>query len=342
MKPYARPSRSQPRKPSRWRKPLLWGLAALAVAAVLAFIVFIAAYFRADQPVEALAARWGQPPSTFVQVGGEDGARVHLRDTGPRDDPTPLLLIHGSASGLHTWDAWADALAQQRRVVMLDLPGFGLTGPVGDDNYGVARQVRLLTELMDVLGLRRVIVVGHGFGGALAWQLAYAHPERVSRMVLIAAEGYPTQPWQVPLEQRVMDTPPLNWLGLITRPRWLVQRSVAQQFANPQRVTDELVDRYVELPLRDGNRRAQLLRLEQNRYLAQSERIRALTLPTLILWGEQDRQAPSEQARWFERDIRGARAVILPGVGHLPQEEAPEAALAEVTMFLAGDPPDVP
>lgn len=337
MKPYARPSRSQPRKPSRWRRPLLWGLAGLVLAAMLGCAAFVAIYFRADQPVEALAARWGQPPSQFVQVGGEDGARVHVRDLGPRNDPTPLLLIHGSASGLHTWDAWSAALAQQRRVVMLDLPGFGLTGPVQDGNYAVTRQVRLLTDLMDVLGLRRVIVVGHGFGGELAWQLAYAHPERVSRMVLIAAQGYPTQPWQVPLEQRVMETPPLNWLGLITRPRWLVERSLAQQFANPQRVTPQMLDAYLELPLREGNRRAQLLRLEQNRYHAQSERIRTLTLPTLILWGEQDRQAPSEQARWFERDIRGARAVILPGVGHLPQEEAPDAALAEVMQFLAGE-----
>lgn len=336
MKPYARPSRSQPRKPSRWRKPLLWAVTALLAATLLTAVAWVAVSFRADQPVEALAQRWGQPPSQFVQAGG---ARVHVRDLGPRDDPTPLLLIHGSASGLTTWSAWTDALAQQHRVVLLDLPGYGLTGPFDDGNYTVARYVRFLTDLMDVMGLQRVIVVGHGFGGALAWQLAYAHPERVSRMVLIAAEGYPTQPWQVPLEQRVMDTPPLNWLGLITRPRWLVQRSVAQQFANPQRVTDELVDRYVELPLRDGNRRAQLLRLEQNRYLAQSERIRALTLPTLILWGEQDRQAPSEQARWFERDIRGSRAVILPGVGHLPQEEAPEAALAEVMQFLAGQAP---
>lgn len=339
MKPYARPSRSQPRKPPRWRKPLLWSLAGLAAAAVLGVVTFIVVFFRADQPVEALAARWGQPPSGFVQVGGEGGARVHVRDLGPRDDPTPLLLIHGSACGLHTWSAWAGALAQQRRVVMLDLPGFGLTGPLADGQYGVARQVRFLTEVMDVLGLRRVIVVGHGLGGELAWQLAYAHPDRVTRMALIAAQGYPTQPWQVPLEQRVMDTPPLSWLGRITRPRWLVERSLAQQFANPQRITPEQVDCHLELPLREGNRRAQLQRLAQNRFHAQSERIRTLTLPTLILWGEQDRQAPSEQARWFERDIRGARAVILPGVGHLPQEEAPEGALAELQQFLGGQAP---
>lgn len=79
-----------------------------------------------DRPVETLVARWALPPSDFIEVRGQV---VHLRDEGPRDDPLPLVLIHGTSASLHTWEGWVAALKGQRRIISFDLPGFGLTGP---------------------------------------------------------------------------------------------------------------------------------------------------------------------------------------------------------------------
>jgi len=79
-----------------------------------------------DRPVQSLVARWAQPPSDFIEVKGQI---VHLRDEGPRNDAAPLLLLHGTGASLHTWDGWAAALKARRRVIRIDLPGYGLTGP---------------------------------------------------------------------------------------------------------------------------------------------------------------------------------------------------------------------
>lgn len=86
----------------------------------------VAANWAPDKPLSVLAARWATPPSTFGQILG---MQVHLRDEGPRDDPTPIVLIHGTSASLHTWEGWVAALKDDRRVITFDLPGFGLTGP---------------------------------------------------------------------------------------------------------------------------------------------------------------------------------------------------------------------
>src|SRR5512137_513167 len=104
------------------RKAIL-GAAALFVAVAAGGLALT---WEPDRPVEALRARWAGPPSRFMDVEGQP---VHYRDEGPRDDPAPIVLLHGTSASLHTWDGWAAALRGERRVVRMDLPGFGLTGP---------------------------------------------------------------------------------------------------------------------------------------------------------------------------------------------------------------------
>ena len=88
----------------------------------------VAATWEPDRSVEELRERWAPPPSQFIEVGGQ---LVHLRDEGPRQDTTPIVLLHGTSASLHTWDGWVAELSQTRRVIRFDLPGFGLTGPAG-------------------------------------------------------------------------------------------------------------------------------------------------------------------------------------------------------------------
>jgi len=114
----------------------------LALVAVLG--VGTALSWAPDRPVETLTARWAPPPSQFVPL---QGMQVHLRDEGPRTDPQPIVLLHGTSASLHTWEGWVKALKAQRRVITLDLPGFGLTGPFGGHDYSMKRQVEVLIAI---------------------------------------------------------------------------------------------------------------------------------------------------------------------------------------------------
>src|ERR1700750_2084371 len=104
-------------------KTLFRALAVLFAIIVIGAATFAAANWHPDRPVADLALRWAPPPSQFVDVAG---MKVHLRDEGPRDDPSPVILIHGTGSSLHAWEGWVPALKEGRRIITFDLPGFGL------------------------------------------------------------------------------------------------------------------------------------------------------------------------------------------------------------------------
>jgi pimeloyl-ACP methyl ester carboxylesterase len=118
-------------------------------------------------------------------------------------------------------------------------------------------------------------------------------------------------------------------------PRGLIESSVRNVYGDPSRVTPELVDRYYELTLREGNRAALVQRFTQAPLGLHEERIRDLGVPTLILWGGRDGLIPLEYGALFNRDIEGSRLVVFDDLGHVPQEEDPARTVAAVKTFLA-------
>src|SRR5688572_15230131 len=129
--------------------------AGVLVAACVLAAGFAALNWAPDRPVSELAARWAQPPSTFIDVAG---MKVHLRDEGPQDDPTPVVLLHGTSASLHTWEGWTRALAGKRRVIRFDMPGFGLTGPALDNDYRIERYAGFVVAMLDRLGIDRCVL----------------------------------------------------------------------------------------------------------------------------------------------------------------------------------------
>ena len=292
-----------------------------------------------DRPVQTLVARWALPPSDFIEVKGQ---LVHLRDEGPRNDPAPLLLLHGTGASLHTWEGWAAALKGKRRVMRIDLPGFGLTGPFAGayahDDYRGDSYARFVLDLMDTLGLARVVIGGNSLGGEVAWRAVALAPQRFDKLILVDASGYAFAPDELPIGFRIARLPLLNRVGEYLLPRALVAASLRSVYGDPARVNDELVGRYFELTLREGNRRALGLRLQQLEMGAHTARIQTLQLPTLVLWGGRDRLIPPDNARRFVTDIRGARLAVFATLGHVPQEEDPAATVAAVIAFLENPP----
>jgi pimeloyl-ACP methyl ester carboxylesterase len=312
-------------------------LSAMVGLVALILVAVVATSWAPDRPVSELTARWAQPPSTFIDVAG---LRAHVRDEGPRDDPAPLVLLHGTSDSLHTWGGWTEVLSRERRVIRVDLPGFGLTGPAPDGDYRVERYVEFVSELLDALGVRRFVVVGNSFGGWVAWETALARPDRVAALVLVDSAGYPLESQSVPIGFRVARVPGLNRLMRSILPRGVVDSSVRNTYGDPSRVTEELVDRYYELTLREGNRAALAQRFAAGRWAEDPGRIRQLRLPTLVLWGERDRLIPLHYGEQFHRDIAGSELVVLPELGHVPQEEDPRATVAAVRGFLSRPAPD--
>jgi pimeloyl-ACP methyl ester carboxylesterase len=292
-----------------------------------------------DRAVSTLVARWAPPPSDFVEIKGQ---LVHLRDEGPREDPLPIVLIHGTSASLHTWEGWVKALKGQRRIISFDLPGFGLTGPFSGqyepgnekDKYSGDAYARFVVDLLDALKVDRAVLGGNSLGGEVAWRTAVLAPPRVAALVLVDAAGPPFVPQRLPLGFQLARIPVLNRVSEFALPRALVEESVRSVYGDPSKVTPELVDRYFELTLRDGNRQALRQRMEGLVPGEHAERIATLKQPTLILWGGRDKLIPPATAQLFQRQIAGSQLVLFPELGHVPQEEDPARSVQPVKAFL--------
>ncbi len=305
----------------------------LVLAGVLFFAVTgVLVSWAPDKPVEALQARWAAPPSRFIQV---DGMAVHLRDEGPADDPLPLVLLHGTSDSLHTWDGWSAVLSRQRRVIRFDLPGFGLTGPDPGNDYSIARYVRFVNAVLDQLGVQRCVLAGNSLGGQIAWATALAAPQRVQQLVLVDAGGYAFTPAEVPLAFRLARSKAGRAVFEHLLPRGLVLSSVRNVYGDPSKVTAELVDRYYDMALRAGNRKALGLRMDATA-AGNAQDIQSVSMPTLILWGGQDRLIPPQWGRQFARDIKNATLVEFDELGHVPHQEDPQRTVMALQRFLGG------
>lgn len=318
-------------------KWVLRGLAALVAVLVIAFLIFR----TPDTNAAEMRAKYGAPPSQFVKIGG--GVTVHLRDEGPRDAPA-IVLLHGSNADLHTWEPWAAALKGQYRVIRFDQVGHGLTGPDPQHDYGRANYVADILEVADKLGLEQFILGGNSMGGKHALAFAVAHPERVKGLVLVDASGGPMLESAATKDEEedtgnigftIAQTPGINLLVEQITPRSLIKQSLEQSVSVKSVVTEAAVDRYWELLRYPGNRRATLKRFSQPYDPLTAAEIAAVTTPTLILWGEEDRLIPVEAGRWLAKTMPNAALVTYPRIGHLPQEEAVEATLADLQPWLA-------
>lgn len=311
-------------------KYLLRGLLVLVLTVCLFFVAGVLASWAPDRSVEQLAPRWAPTPSAWLEV---DGMRVHYRDEGPRDDPHPIVLLHGTSASLHTWDGWAAELKGRRRVIRFDLPGFGLTGPHPANDYTMAAYVQFVTRMVDGLGVQTFVLAGNSLGGQIAWATALALPQRVSQLVLVDAAGYPLVSQSVPIGFQIARLPGLRTLMEYVLPRAVILSSLRNVYGDPSKVTPELVDRYYELTLRAGNRAALAYRFQQA-LSGDTGPLKTLKMPTLVLWGAQDHLIPLDNAQQFVRDIPHARLVVFDDLGHVPHEEDPQRTVDALRSFL--------
>ena len=293
--------------------------------------LFVKMHSVNDIPVEQLTSKWMYKTSTFVDV---NGLRVHVSDEGTNNSAVPIVLIHGTGASLHTWDGWVSELKNERRVIRFDLPGFGLTGPEPDNNYTIEQYTNYVVGILDSLGVSEAIIAGNSLGGYIAWATAVRYPNRVSKLVLVDASGYPYEAESVPIAFKLSQNKLAKLLLKNFIPKFVIRSSVENVFGNPALVTDYLVDRYCELTLREGNRAAIKERFVQTQPGELRKSLPKLTIPTLILWGAKDKLIPLKLGKRFEKDIPNSSLIIFDELGHVPHEEAPQITVSPVLDFI--------
>ena len=303
----------------------------MIVIALLLGVVFLGAgvwLYTPDRPRAALEATYAAPPSTFVDIAG---VRLHLRDTGPRDAPA-VVMLHGFGASLHTWDDWAALLESDVRIIRIDLPGFGLTGPDPTGDYTDARSIAVLLALLDRLGVQRATFIGNSMGGRIAWAFAAAHPDRVAKLVLVSPDGFAGPGVEYGKPQEV---PALMQVLPYTLPRSMLRANLAIAYADQGRLTDATVQRTYDMMVAPGVRSAIVARMRQMVLPDPVPLLRRLAMPTLLLWGDKDGMIPVSNAQDYLAALPNASLVVVPGIGHVPQEEAPRETITPLRDFLA-------
>jgi len=287
-------------------------------------------------PVQQLA----DPDSRFIDV---DGLTVHYKLAG-QGEPN-LVLLHGFAASTFSWHEVMPPLSQVGTVMAFDRPSSGLTDrPLpgegeAESPYSREAQVDLTARLMDVLGIEKGILIGNSAGGTIAALLALRHPERVEALILVDPAIYQeggAPAWIAPL----LRTPQLRRVGpLIARSiSTRGQELLRMAWHDTSKITAETMAGYSKA-LQAENWDQGLWQLTlASRPSDLPERLDELTLPTLVITGDDDRIVPTEMSTRLAAELPNAQLVVILQCGHVPQEECPEAFLEAVTTFLAGLP----
>ena len=310
-------------------------------------LIGLVAMIRPDIPVEDLIPTYTDSTSTFIRIDGMD---VHIRDEG---SGPALLLIHGTFSSLHTWDAWTPVLAQTHRVIRLDLPGFGLTGPQPQGDYSTRATLHLIDSLRTVLGIDTWTLGGNSLGGRIALEYARHYPDRTDALVLVdAAASFPRDTTQAapvapqrseerPFILRALTNPVFRNAMSVLTPRFLFEHSLAGAYGDPSLMTDKTITRYYELLRREGNRsafisRADGMRMERDGLtpLPEALALNELPMPALILWGEKDTWIPKRVGERLHEVLPRSVLVFYPDAGHVPNEEIGAHSVKDVVAFM--------
>jgi pimeloyl-ACP methyl ester carboxylesterase len=275
-------------------------------------------------------------------------ADVCVHEQGPADGP-PVVLIHGFLTSAYTWREVAGPLARQHRVILLDLPGCGESPDPRASHWTAERGARLLADLCDALGLQAPAIVGSQMGGSLAAWFAAAYPDRLSRLVLIAAGALGEAQANLTVYRLLASPLTGRWLARHFPRRAFEERWQAAH--GPGHADPVATGRYFAQLRSRGHVMAKMglgIRLSYGEsFDALAGPISGLAVPTLLIFGEADRLVPPATGRRFQELIPAARLVIIPGCGDFPQEEHPARVSSEILGFLTGtavpaSPPEGP
>ncbi|MFK7958641.1 MAG: alpha/beta fold hydrolase [Lysobacterales bacterium] len=290
-----------------------------------------------DQPsagnlsYDQLIDKYGEPTSRFVVLEGINGIRLHYTDEG---SGPAVVLVHSSFGDLRDWDHWVEVLSKNYRVIRLELPAFGLTGPVPSGNYSVDRYLTLVDALMDHLNISRFAIVGASYGGLIAARYSSTRIDRVSALILANSAGIEyggrRGTKELPIDPNARFKPALRTNE--------ITRTILNTVINdPSKVTDEIVQRktdYANMQGRDCESFIASGFYERGNPQRILGHVRA---PALVMWGGNSKALSPETAQAFIDGLKNAastKKIIYDGGGHLIHIERPEQTVRDAKTFL--------
>ncbi len=272
-----------------------------------------------------------------VQVRGEfldvGGARLYYFAAGTRGGGEPLVLIHGFPTSSHLWQELVPLLPGGRRVVVLDLLGYGRSDPPGTLALDIKAHADRLLVLLDLLGINRACLIGHDVGGGIAQAVAVKAPHRVSHLCLVSSVAFDDWPSRevrlaratLPLTRHL----PATWLLSVLR------SDLARGYVDADLATRS-IDRYVRNFVTPTGRDllvAHLEALDNADTVEIGARLGSIPAPTAVIHGAHDPFLPLSAARRLQGAIRGATLDVLDAGRHFLPEESPER-LSELIAVL--------
>jgi len=276
--------------------------------------------------------------SHFTEV---DGVRVHYQEAGDSDAP-PMLLIHGFASSNLVWSKVLLGLAAAGfRVIAPDLLGYGYSSKPRKLDYSIDSQARLIVSFLKQLEIDRAVIVGSSYGGAVAATVALDNPDVVEKLILVGAvtNNAPTRY----LLMRLFSSPIIGDIvsPLVVSSRRLLRARMKGVYDRHEWVLDEKRVHARHLPLRTrGTHRAIIRTVRRWDADRVSRDAHLLAQPTLVLWGDNDREVPLRDGERLHQEISQSRLVVFRECGHLPHEEYPTEFIEVVAGFCSGKLPD--
>ncbi len=301
----------------------------LVIAFILsAWILANIILYEPDIAVEKLKEKYTTSSSKFIEV---DGMQVHYRIQGEGE---PLVLIHGTGAMLQTWDEWTNLLSPHYKIIRMDIPAFGLTGPRADGVYSDSMYVNFIEQFVSKIGVDSFYLGGNSLGGLIAWKYAAAYPGKVKKLVLVDPAGFHgfNDKGGSFIFNLSRNFPTLTSMVSKIGTHYFVEHTLTEVYSDDSKITDKEKIMYAELNRREGNRHAFVQRAKYAHNCSEEE-LSAITAPTLIMWGKEDVLIDVREAAHFKK-IANASLVVYDNIGHCPQQELPERSAADVMRFL--------
>jgi pimeloyl-ACP methyl ester carboxylesterase len=263
-----------------------------------------------------------------------NGVRVHYQEAGEEDAP-PIILIHGFISSNSIWSHVLLPLARKGfRVIAPDLPGYGYSEKPAHASYSIQEQAQAMVALMDRLGIKKAIIAGASYGGAVAATMALDYPDRVHKLIMIGAVINDDAKQKFLL--RVSCLPLIGDIGtpLFLGSRWILKKRMENMYRRiGQPINEKMVSSRHHLLATSNTHRAMIRTARAwsaNRIEREASLIRQ---PTMIMWGDQDDHFPIDNAFRLRDAIPNSKLIIFRSCGHLPPAEHPEKFVEAVAEF---------
>jgi pimeloyl-ACP methyl ester carboxylesterase len=310
-----------------------------SILIILFISIYNSVYF--DIPKNEIIAKHAKGVSDFLELA--DGSKIHFRDEGNKDDKV-IILVHGFNGSLFNYEPLVPYLSDNYRVISLDLPAHGLTGAVESDLYSHKAYQNVIEEVVEILEVDKFYFVGHSMGGMIAWRYALDNLDQLNGLIIIGSAFFGNE--QEFEDFQTINAPPLAFelieskffirlLEFIT-PRILVKEGISQSVYDQSIVTDELVDQFHDIILMEGTRVSigKLAEVHEDDFIADPLDLRKITIPSLIIHGEEDNLVNIRFIDHFIEQIPNSKLISYPKTGHMIPMEVPLELSEDIREFI--------